>query len=318
MTKLSTPVAFIIFNRPDLAQIVFNSIRQAQPEQLFVIADGARFPEEHQKCQQARDIIQQVDWNCQVLTNYADTNLGCRQRVSSGITWVFEQVEEAIILEDDCLPSHSFFVFCQYMLERYRNDKRVMIISGYNKQQEWKANQDDYFFSYLGGIWGWASWRRAWNHFDIDMKDLDHVLHAKKLQHLLGEQLGKIREKQLLELRENQIDTWDYQWGFARHINSGMAVVSSKSLIKNIGFREDATHTKQVEESQILNQDIDFPLKDNNIVVADSEYDLIFFQPKNLSFKHKILSQLKFCAKKIKNRSYEICKKFDKINSFGI
>ncbi|WP_223209916.1 hypothetical protein [Picosynechococcus sp. NKBG042902] len=108
---LKTPVAFIIFNRPDLTQIVFNEIRKAQPKQLFVIADGPRTPEEQEKCQAARDVIKQVDWDCEVFCNYADVNLGCRERVSSGITWVFEQVEEAIILEDDCVPAPSFFRF---------------------------------------------------------------------------------------------------------------------------------------------------------------------------------------------------------------
>ena len=164
MPNLKTPVAFIIFNRPSLTQIVFNTIRQAKPKQLFVIADGARFPEEKEKCQQARDIIRQVDWDCEVLANYSDVNLGCGKRISSGISWVFEHVEAAIILEDDCLPHLSFFRYCENLLDYYRDDERVMAIGGDNFQDGNKKTPYSYYFSKYPHVWGWATWRRAWKH----------------------------------------------------------------------------------------------------------------------------------------------------------
>ena len=147
---MKTPVAFIIFNRPDTTKRVFEAIRHAKPPKLLVIADGPRAdrPGEAEKCAAAREIIEGVDWECEVLTNYSDVNLGCGKRVSTGIDWVFDQVEEAIILEDDCLPNPSFFKFCELMLEQYRHDQRIMSISGTNYLETWKSSIQSYYFSY--------------------------------------------------------------------------------------------------------------------------------------------------------------------------
>ena len=162
--SLSTPVAFIIFNRPDTTEIVFETIRQAKPSKLLVVADGPRTDRsgEVEKCTATRAVIERVDWECEVITNYSDVNLGCKRRVSGGIDWIFSQVEEAIILEDDCLPAPSFFQFCQTMLERYRYDDRISMIGGSNYQQENSRTSDSYFFTKYAHIWGWATWRRAW------------------------------------------------------------------------------------------------------------------------------------------------------------
>ncbi len=130
--NLTTPVAFIIFNRPDTTSKVFEAIKQAKPKKLLVIADGPRInkPGEAEKCKQTRAITEQIDWDCEVLRNYSENNLGCRNRVSSGIDWVFENVDEAIIIEDDCLPNPSFFRFCQELLGKYRNNDEIFLISG--------------------------------------------------------------------------------------------------------------------------------------------------------------------------------------------
>ena len=169
--QLSIPVAFIIFNRPDTTARVFEEIRRAQPPQLLVIADGPRLnhPEDVEKCAAARAIIEQVDWDCKVLRDFAESNMGCKQRVSSGLDWVFGTVQEAIILEDDCLPHPTFFQFCQELLKHYRDDTRIMAINGTNVLGKWKADIQDYHFSYHGGVWGWASWRRAWEYYDASM-----------------------------------------------------------------------------------------------------------------------------------------------------
>jgi hypothetical protein len=135
-----------------------------------VIADGPGSGEDLVKCEAARKIINQVSWDCEVLTNYSDVNLGCKKRISSGLDWVFKQCDEAIILEDDTLPHSTFFRFCSELLERYRDDQRVMMICGQNLQFGRKVNPYSYYFSRCPHIWGWATWRRAWNHFDLKMK----------------------------------------------------------------------------------------------------------------------------------------------------
>src|SRR5215831_3805810 len=158
---MRTPVALIIFNRPDVTERVFAEIAHARPRKLLVIADGPRFnrPGEAEKCTATRAIIDRVNWECEVLKNYSDVNLGCGGRESSAMIWIFEQAEEAIILEDDTLPQPTFFRFCEELLEKYRDDERVMHISGDNWLFGQKRISDSYFFSHYCLSWGWASWR---------------------------------------------------------------------------------------------------------------------------------------------------------------
>lgn len=186
--KLSTAIAFCIFNRPDRTQQVFQAIREAQPSQLLVIADGPRsgHPNDLEDCQITRSIIDQVDWDCEVLTNFSDINLGCRQRISSGLDWVFEQVEEAIILEDDCLPDPSFFPYCQELLERYRDTPEVMMISGNNFQFGHNPVEHSYYFSHYGHVWGWATWRRAWQKYDNSLAQWPQLRNTNWLQKRLS------------------------------------------------------------------------------------------------------------------------------------
>jgi hypothetical protein len=280
---MKTPVAFIIFNRPDTTKRVFEAIRQAKPPKLLVIADGHRAdrPEEAEKCAATRSIIDGVDWECEVLTNYSDINLGCGRRVSTGINWVFEQVEEAIILEDDCLPHVTFFEFCEFMLDRYHDDKRIMMISGTNYLRTWKSDIQSYHFSYYGGIWGWASWKRAWKYYDYEMSLwTDSELKDRVYDVIASEKEYKNREKIFQQVYSGMIDTWDYQWSFARLLQSGLSIVPSVNLISNIGFGNDATHTKSNESavSNIKSIEIEFPLKINKFTVVDRDYDRKFFQ----------------------------------------
>lgn len=300
MQQLSCPILFLVFNRPDTTQQVFEAIRQARPPRLYIAADGPR-PErlgEAEKVQAVRDyVVTHIDWPCEVKTLFRDTNLGCRLAVSTAIDWFFDNEPEGIILEDDCLPSQSFFLFCQKLLDRYRNDERIMLISGYNAQEHWKVDNEDYFFSNFGGIWGWASWHRAWQHFDVEMKDLDRLQKKKTLRHLLGKKLGKTREKQFENVVVKQIDTWAYPWALARHKNSGMAVVPVKSLVQNIGFGDDATHTTGIPKSPVMHHEIEFPLKENRIIVADADYDVLFHPEQSLI--RYVLSLMKRFLKRI-------------------
>ncbi|MBF0300827.1 MAG: glycosyltransferase family 2 protein, partial [Oligoflexia bacterium] len=157
---VKNPVIFIVYNRPELTKIIFEEIRKVKPKILFVIADGPKYIEQSQICQLTRDIIKNVDWECEIHKNFSPINIGCRTRVSSGLSWAFEKTEAAIIIEDDILPDPTFFRFCDEMLERYKDDERVMMISGTNVLQISNSN-DSYFFSRYPAIWGWATWKRA-------------------------------------------------------------------------------------------------------------------------------------------------------------
>ncbi|MBR8827032.1 MAG: glycosyltransferase family 2 protein [Gomphosphaeria aponina SAG 52.96 = DSM 107014] len=303
---LNTPVAFIIFNRPDLTQIIFNAIRQEQPKQLFVIADGPRFPEELDKCQKARDVIKQVDWDCEVFTNYADTNLGCRQRVSSGLDWVFEQVEEAIILEDDCLPHPDFFRFCQELLEKYRNDTRIMQIGGNNSLCATLSpnHSFSYYFSGLPHIWGWATWKRSWNLYDTNMSLWTHVRdYYPAAFEIFGDRNEIEKRKELLnQVFNGSIDTWAYIWLLTFISQHGLSILPQVNLISNIGFRDDATHTTQKNSfrANLPIESIDFPLKHPNFIIRDSLADDKYLEPsreKNVS----LIRRIKQVVKKIIN-----------------
>lgn len=273
---------FLVFNRPTTTRRVFDEIRKAKPPRLYIAADGPREgrDSDFKKCAEVRDVVANVDWECEVKTLYRGSNVGCKLAVSSGINWFFENEEEGIVLEDDCLPSQSFFEYCDAQLERFRFDCRVFLVSGYNKQNVWKDKECDYFFSNYGGIWGWATWRRAWIHNDIEMRSLDQFYQQGKFTHLLGVRQGDIRYQQMVGAKKGHgMSAWDYQWGFSRHVNSGMACVPSRSLIENIGFGDDATHTfSNVSAISVVRQEMVFPLAENKFVVVDRDYDELFFE----------------------------------------
>lgn len=241
-----TPVLFIIFNRPDTTSRVFERIRGIKPTRLYVAADGpraSRAGEEH-LCAQARSIVEQVDWPCEVKTKFEPTNLGCRRAVSAAIDWFFGAVEEGIILEDDCLPEPDFFAFCAELLNRYRNDPRVMHIGGNNFQKGNKRGESDYYFSVYSHIWGWATWRRAWHLYDVSMRDYSKPGVKKMLQAINPNGHFNAVWAELFERTyQQQIDTWDHQWTYAIWKNHGLAVIPQSNLVMNIGFGMDATHT---------------------------------------------------------------------------
>lgn len=242
---LKTPVAFLIFNRPDLTSIVFDAIAQAKPKKLLVVADGPRFPEEAEKCREARAVIERINWDCEVLTNFSEINLGCKHRVSSGLDWIFSQVEEAIILEDDCLPAPSFFYFCQTLLEYYRHDERIMHISGNNFQFGQSRTEYSYYFSKYPHIWGWASWRRAWKYYDVTIKTWSHYKKLEIISSLCEDSYEQKYWNDIFERTYNgTVDTWDYQWVYACWCQTSMSILPNLNLVSNIGFRIDGTHTK--------------------------------------------------------------------------
>jgi hypothetical protein len=273
----STPVVFIIFRRPDLAAQVFEAIRQAKPEKLLIIADGPRNETEASLCQQTREIVERVDWDCEVLRNYSDVNLGCRKRVSSGIDWAFTQVEEAIILEDDCLPHPDFFRFCSSLLERYRDDQRVWSICGLNCQDgNWRGD-GSYYFSRYPDPWGWATWRRAWKNYDVDLSDWSEFSKLDAMN-LIFENSTEIELwNHNLNLINEGIEAWDFQWFYCCWKNNGLSIWPNCNLVSNLGFREDGTFCK--EEGRWSNLDtkgidkIIHPL----FMLRDKEADTYYF-----------------------------------------
>ncbi len=244
----------------------------------MVVADGPRpdRADDIEKCKAARAIIEGVDWDCEVLTNYSDLNLGCKNRVSSGLDWVFDTVEQAIILEDDCLPHPSFFRFCQDLLDYYRNDKRIMAISGDNFQFGRKRTEYSYYFSRYNHIWGWASWRRAWQYYDLKMKLWQEISDGSWLESILGKtQAVKYWTKIFQTYYDGKIDTWDYPWTFACWIQNGLTILPNVNLVSNIGFGEDATHTSS-SKSRAANlgvQEMNFPLKHPPFLMRHVEAD---------------------------------------------
>jgi len=275
--KLNTPVALLIFNRPDTTQRVFDAIAQAKPPKLLVVADGPRDnrPGEAEKCAQTRAIIQKVDWECEVITHFATTNMGCKMRVSSGIDWIFEQVEEAIILEDDCLPEHSFFRFCEEMLTRYRDNERVGMVSGGNLQFGRTRGTGSYYFSRYTHIWGWATWRRAWQRYDREMKLWPTFREQGWLEAFFnkpGEQA--YWRHSFNAVHDGSLDTWDCQWTFAALINGMLQIVPNVNLISNIGFGPGATHTHEIGiHANMPTQAMQFPLVHPDFVLPDPNGD---------------------------------------------
>lgn len=244
--SLSTPIVLIIFNRPDFTQTVFETIRIAKPKKLLVIADGPRCPEENEKCQKSREIINQIDWNCELLINFSEINLGCGIRVSSGLSWAFSEVEEAIILEDDCLPSPSFFFFCERLLERYRDDIRIMHICGTNFQFGRRRSSYSYYFSKYPYIWGWASWRRAWKHYDYHIKTWPEFKKSDKLKLVCEDQAEQrmwTLRLDLIHKDAKRINTWDRQWFYTCWFQNGFSIIPESNLVTNLGVgHSDATH----------------------------------------------------------------------------
>lgn len=246
MPELSTPVVLIIFNRPHVVRQVWATIRAARPNRLFVVADGPRpdRPEDAALCAESRAIVAQVDWPCQVERNYAEHNLNCGLRVATGLDWVFAQVEEAIVLEDDILPDPSFFGFCQALLARYRSDEQCMGIGGYNVLGEWRRAEGSYFFHRHPVTWGWATWARAWRSFDYHLERYRAWnVHERLLAHLSDPEMMAYTWDLFQHLKPALTDAWDTQWALICTLLGGRWISPTVNLVTNVGFDPDATHT---------------------------------------------------------------------------
>ncbi len=275
---MKTAVAMIIFNRPDTTKEVFEAIRQAKPPKLYIISDAPREgrEEEKKKVAETRGYVEShIDWECEVIKNYAESNMGCKKRVASGISWLFEHEEAAIILEDDCVPKQEFFRYCQEMLEKYKDDESVYMVSGTNDLPGYTI-KGDYAFSHFASIWGWASWRRAWSkHYDIKMSEWPKVREEKKLRSLFSNALQyRLFVRDADKIHAGLVDTWDLQWVFTILNNNGVGITPKGNLIHNIGCgREDATHTKDNSREVSEYGEFSFPITFADKVEVDKEYE---------------------------------------------
>ena len=243
-SAMNSAVLFNIFNRPELARLSFAAIRQARPPRLYIAADGPRAgrEEEEDLCRQARSIAEEVDWPCQVKTLFRKRNLGCKIACSSAISWFFQQEQEGVILEDDCVAHPDFFPYCEELLERYRDEPKVMLISGSNFEFGKRRGEASYFFSMFPHIWGWAGWASRWKLYDVNMAGSERYIHTRMLDDVGHEAAYRIMARKFWLISNGYDDTWDYQLVYAVWKNQGLCVIPNVNMIRNIGFIEESAH----------------------------------------------------------------------------
>lgn len=245
---MNTPLLLLIWRRPQTLRHVINAIRPVAPTQIFVACDGPipDRPDEAQRVEAARALINnEIDWPCRIERLYSDAHQGCRLGVSRGISWFFDHVDEGIILEDDCVPHPDFFTYCTTLLQRYRHDTRVWCVSGDNFQNGSWRGDGSYYFSRYSHCWGWASWRRCWQHYDADLSKWPVLRDSCLLEAIFEDPLEREYWSLIWQrlVDESQPDSWAYRWIFTCLCNSGLTALPNRNLVSNIGFGPNATHT---------------------------------------------------------------------------
>jgi hypothetical protein len=303
VSRFDTPVALLVFNRPRHTTRVLEAVAKVRPRQLLVVADGPRSDRlgEDMRCRETRAVIERVDWPCEVQTNYSDVNLGCRQRISSGLDWVFSRVERAIILEDDCLPDPSFFPFCEELLERYCDDERIHMIRGGSFLGRRCPVGTSYYFSRWYHIWGWATWARAWRHNDVSMADWPRLRDSGWLESFLPTPAMCAQAREIFDdSYAGRLDTWEYYWVYSSWLRGALTISPATNLVTNIGFGADATHLRNRDHphSELPLEPIRFPLRHPETVCIDEQADLLEWQllnpaPPRHRFMRRLLGKLR-------------------------
>lgn len=298
---MRTPVALLLFRRPEMTARVFEAIREARPPKLFLIADGPRpgNDEEARGCEEARAVVERVDWDCEVVRDFAEMNLGLKRRIPSGLDRVFSDAEEAIVLEDDCLPHPSFFPHCEELLERYRDDERIVHIAGSQLLRSPPANASYHFSRYVH-VWGWASWRRAWKLYDVDLSDWHSDSEDERADRLtrMFEEEDERRYWGWVWDHSSEIDNWDAQWSYVGLSRGLLSVNPNRNLISNIGFSTDATNAT-ADPLGIAGrplEGIEFPLEHPSAVARDEGADALasrFFRRPSPPLWHRIAERLR-------------------------
>lgn len=243
----SAPIALFVYNRPYHTRKSFAAIRAERPSRLLIIADGPRpgYPSDNKNCQEVREILENIDWPCEIDRNYADKNLGLKARVSSGLDWVFQQVDRAIILEDDCVPHPDFFTFCTNLLDYYESDDRVSVITGNNFQNNKQRGNASYYFSKYNNCWGWATWSRAWQLYQGDIPFWPDWQKSKAWKKLLPDRLERKYWSSIFDqVKREEIDSWAYPWTASVWFSGGLTATPNVNLVSNIGFGAESTHCR--------------------------------------------------------------------------
>ncbi len=288
--KIDVPVAMIFFNRPEQLKKVFESVKKASPSKLFLIQDGAREnkPADTENVEKCREIVENIDWDCEVYIDYSEINLGCGARISSGVSKVFETVDRLIILEDDCVPSDSFYPFCTEMLERYKDDERVYMVTGMNHLNEYTEVEPDYFFAKVGSIAGWATWKRFWDSVDFSLKSIENKETLRQIKQcsdnnyiFAGRYENALRKKAQLD-RGDKLSSWSTQVGLSSMLNSQFVIVPKVNLMSNIGLTGESANSvdsiKKVPHGlrplyRLKLYEMEFPLTHNDFVCEEYDYE---------------------------------------------
>lgn len=276
--NLYTPILFLTFNRLNTTKKVFQAIKEAHPKKLYVASDGPRasVSGEDLKVKEVRDFIESnINWECEVKTLFRDNNLGCKLAVSGAIDWFFENEEQGIILEDDCLPDQSFFRFCEELLERYKDNEEIAVISGNNFNKE-KIGEADYYLSKIPHIWGWATWRRTWKKYDVTMSSFPKFKKNEEIKKIWSDKNVQNYWLYILnEVYNNKINTWDYQLSFFLFINKSFCICPNINLVSNIGFGKEFTNTMVPDERvmDLISKEINFPLSHPSQIKYDISND---------------------------------------------
>lgn len=264
--EVDEPVLVMAFNRPEHLQRLLARLREVRARRLFVAIDGPRNDREgeQQRVEQCRSLVESIDWDCHVSTLFQHDNLGCGLGVSTAISWFFTQVERGVILEDDIIPNPSFFPYCSELLNRYADDPRVFAISGCNfvPMNEQSHPELPYRFSQVPHIWGWATWKRSWDSYRLDIAGWRRDLPAHRLWQRAGRSIpGSVYWASTFELlARKEVDTWDGQLVLSAMIDGKLTATSNVNLIENIGFGDLATHTVEDRNELQPVQSIEFPL----------------------------------------------------------
>ncbi|MFA6200191.1 MAG: nucleotide-diphospho-sugar transferase [Bacteroidales bacterium] len=283
--QFTTPILVIIFNRPNLVQGLFNELKKQKPKQLFVFCDGARKDKlgEIELLQQSKSIFEtQIDWNCDLNTNYLEDNKGAGRAIASAIKWFFENVDQGIILEEDCLPHQDFFPYCEELLQRYKEDKRVIFIGGNNFQKR-KVSQYSYYFSSYPHIWGWAAWKKTIEGYSFDIDDIS----KKEIRQILKRYFDSWHEREYWYdrfklVKNNRINSWDYQLMFNIWRKNGVAIIPVVNLVKNVGFDKNSIHCKNKNDiSANLTLNNILPLNHPNHIEVNKKVDYTYFKRYN-------------------------------------
>lgn len=274
---MDTPILFLVFNRPSLTKRVFDEINKAKPTKLFVAIDGPRQGNQFDKenIKQVIEIVTNLNWECKLELFEREKNLGCGLAISSAIDWFFSKVDEGIILEDDCVPSQDFFFFCESMLAKYRNDSRIMAINGSNPLGQIQLDCT-YFYSKYNFVWGWATWKRAWDLYEYDLKKESNFQRRRNLLKSFKFDLVSVRSwyKHLDLVKNEKISTWDYQWMYTCWKYNGLVITPNSNLVCNIGNEIDPTHG--VVNASYLNLkqiDLKKPIRSPNNFRTNSSID---------------------------------------------